>query len=355
MRFLKKINERMGRPGLFLVGMIAVALLAVVLFRCVHPAATPQEGELETAEEILHPEKAPESLSTEKKNEAVLSGNPMDPKLLEFIALLNRQNQRYGWKDIDPEKIPWEHHRTTRKNTPLMFVHFGEASEGCVLFMGGVHGDELPTVYLMFKLAHYVAEHPGIVKDRCIVIAPVVNPDGYLAARPSRVNARGVDINRNFPTKQWRRDAHRHWRTKTGANMRYYPGPRSASEQETLFQIALINRFKPQKILSVHSPLNFFDYDGPSADLDSFEQWMINVARAANHPIKKFGYYPGSLGNYAGNERNIFTLTLELPTSDPGLGYEYFQRFQPAFLKFIDLPVMGTPPHTRLVNNKTLN
>ena len=268
-----------------------------------------------------------------------------------FMAVLDKKSARYNWNDIRPAEIPWEYHRKTKKNHPLMFAHFGEATGHCVLFMGGVHGDELPTVYLMFRLAHYIQENPDVVKHRCIVIAPLVNPDGYLAEKPTRVNAAGVDVNRNFPTRKWHADAYRHWQTKGRKNQRYYPGPKAASEQETLFQIALIKRFKPQKIMSVHSPLNFFDYDGPSADLDSFEQWMERMARAANHPVKRFGYYPGSLGNYAGNERNIFTLTLELPTSDPALAAEYFNRFKPSFLKFIDLPIAGTPPNTRMVKH----
>jgi protein MpaA len=272
-------------------------------------------------------------------------------ELAKFLAALDGKSVRYGWKDIRPGEIPWEYHRKTKKNHPLMFVRFGESTGNCVLFMGGVHGDELPTVYLMFRLAHYIQENPDVVKHRCIVIAPLVNPDGYLAGKPTRVNAAGVDVNRNFPTRKWHSDAHRHWQTKGRKNQRYYPGPKAASEQETLFQIALIKRFKPQKIMSVHSPLNFFDYDGPSADLDSFEEWMERMARAANHPVKRFGYYPGSLGNYAGNERNIFILTLELPTSDPALAAEYFSRFKPSFLKFIDLPIAGTPPNTRMVKH----
>lgn len=190
-----------------------------------------------------------------------------------------------------------------------------------------------------------------MVKDKCIVIAPLVNPDGYLSSLPTRVNAGGVDLNRNFPTRRWHPEAHRQWQIKGKKNKRYYPGPKAGSEQETLFQIALIKRFKPQKILSAHSPLNFFDYDGPSSDLNSFEQWMEKISREANHPLKKFGYFPGSLGNYSGHERNIFTLTLELPTSDPRQGGEYFRKFQPAFLKFINLPVTGTPPYTRLLKS----
>ena len=279
------------------------------------------------------------------------TADPGARELSGFLAALEQKNVRYNWNDIRPAEIPWEYHRKTKNNHPLMFARFGEATGNCVLFMGGVHGDELPTVYLMLRLAHYLQENPAVVKNRCIVIAPLVNPDGYLAEKPTRVNASGVDVNRNFPTRKWHADAHRHWQNKGRKNPRYYPGPKAASEQETLFQIALIKRFKPQKIMSVHSPLNFFDYDGPSADLDSFEQWMERMARAANHPVKRFGYYPGSLGNYAGNERNIFTLTLELPTSDPALAAEYFSRFKPSFLKFIDLPITGSPPNTRMFNH----
>jgi murein peptide amidase A len=268
-----------------------------------------------------------------------------------FLDALEQQNVRYGWEDISLGAIDWEYHRTTRNNHPLIFAHFGKPSGDCILFLGGVHGDELPTAYLMFKLAHYIKDHPDVVRARCIVIAPLVNPDGYLASLPTRVNAGGVDINRNFPTKRWHPDAHRQWLAKGKNNPRYYPGSEAGSEQETHFQVALIKRFKPQKILSAHSPLNFFDYDGPSSDLDSFEQWMEKISKEANHPLKKFGFYPGSLGNYAGHERNIFTLTLELPTSDPKLSAVYFRQFQPAFLKFINLPVTGSPPFTRLMKS----
>ncbi|PKN52292.1 MAG: hypothetical protein CVU55_07090 [Deltaproteobacteria bacterium HGW-Deltaproteobacteria-13] len=268
----------------------------------------------------------------------------------QYMNLLEKQNTLYGWKDIKPADIPWEYYRTTKNKHPLMFVTFGNSTGNCILFLGGVHGDELPTVYFMFKLANYVKDNPALFKDKCIVIAPVINPDGFLSALPTRVNAGGVDINRNFPTKDWRANAMRQWMAK-GKIKRYYPGAKPSSEQETQFQVALIKKFKPQKILSVHSPLNFYDYDGPSSDLNSFELWMEQICKEVDHPLKKFGYYPGSLGNYAGHERNIFTLTLELPSSDSKHGLDYFQKFQPSILKFINLPVAGSPPNVKLIKN----
>lgn len=269
----------------------------------------------------------------------------------KFIGALEKQTSLYGWTDIKPGAISWEYYRTTKNKHPLVFTQFGNSKGNCVLFFGGVHGDELPSAYLMLKLAHYVRDNPTLFKDKCIVIAPLVNPDGFLAASPTRANAGGVDLNRNFPTKDWKTKAIRQWIAK-GKNKRYYPGAKPASEQETLFQMALIKRFKPQKILSIHSPLNFFDFDGPSSDLNSFEQWMEQICKETNHPLKKFGYYPGSLGNYAGHEQNIFTLTLELPSSDPKHGSEYFQKFQQSILKFINLPVVGSPPNIKIVKTE---
>jgi len=269
----------------------------------------------------------------------------------QYLDILQKQNSLYGWTDIDLEEIPWEYYRTTKSRHPLMFVHFGKNTGNCILFLGGVHGDELPTVYFMFKLARYVKDNPALFKDKCIVIAPLVNPDGFLSASPARVNANGVDINRNFPTRDWQANAMRQWISKTKKNRRYYPGAKPSSEQETLFQVALIKKFKPQKILSAHSPLNFYDYDGPSSDLNSFEKWMEQVCREVDHPLKKFRYYPGSLGNYAGHERNIFTLTLEMPSSNCRRGLEYFRKFQPSILQFINLPVAGSPPNVKLINH----
>lgn len=274
--------------------------------------------------------------------------------LQQFFKDLEQKNTDYEWKDIDLKGIPWEYHRVTKNAHPMFFAHFGKESNDCILFLGGVHGDELPTVYLMLKLARHIQDNPEAAGSKCIVIAPLVNPDGYMLQRPTRVNANGVDLNRNFPTNRWHPDAHRQWKKKYRKNRRYYPGSKAGSEQETMFQVTLIKRFKPQKILSAHSPLNFFDYDGPSADLGSFEKWMEKICQEAHHPLKKFGYFPGSLGNYAGRERNIFTLTLELPTSNPKLGGEYFRQFLPSFVKFINLSVTGSPPDTHLVkSNRT--
>jgi len=160
-----------------------------------------------------------------------------------------------------------------------------------------------------------------------IVIAPLVNPDGFLSRPQKRTNSGGVDVNRNFPTKDWKRSR----------KDRHYSGPHANSESETKFQIALMNRFKPSHIISIHSPLGCNDYDGPSSDLDSLVIWLKKVSRENGLPFRRYQVFPGSLGNYAGMERGIHTLTLELPSSEALKGPEYFDQFKRMFLDILDL------------------
>ena len=259
----------------------------------------------------------------------------------KFLGALQQQCSAYGWKDVEVKSVAWQYFRTTRQKRPLMFVTFGDTKGNCTLLLGAVHGDETPTVYLLLKLIHHLQGHPELHAGKCVIIAPLVNPDGFFASPPTRGNGSGIDNNRNFSTRDWHSRALHLWKSQAKGNKRYYPGQKPATEAETLFQMALINRFKPRKILSLHSPLGFYDFDGPTTSLDSFEQWLDAISKESEYPLKKFGFFPGSLGNYAGHERNIFTLTLELPSSEPQKGSEYYRKFQPAIMKFIDLSVSG--------------
>jgi protein MpaA len=67
-----------------------------------------------------------------------------------------------------------------------------------ILLIGGIHGDELTSVSIVFQWLPLLETPKARRYDWHIV--PLVNPDGLFAPEPQRVNARGVDLNRNFPT-----------------------------------------------------------------------------------------------------------------------------------------------------------
>ena len=243
-----------------------------------------------------------------------------------FALDLNEQFRNLGWSDLSIDGVNWMYYRKSSRSRPLIFASFGEGFRNTTVILGGVHGDESPSVYVVFKLAQFLKANPDLYKDKAIIVAPLVNPDGFFSKPRKRTNARGVDINRNMPTKDW-------IRTKKG---RYYSGPSANSENETRFVIALINRYKPAKIISVHSPLCSYDYDGPSSDLGDIVIWLKKISRNNNMPLRRYNVFPGSLGNFAGVERKIHTLTLELPSSAPQHGPKYFEQFRQTLLELLD-------------------
>lgn len=172
---------------------------------------------------------------------------------------------------------------------------------GKVLLLGGIHGDEYSSVSIVFKWLEILQQHhSGLFHWR---IVPLMNPDGLLQKQSVRVNANGVDLNRNFPIQDWNDTAIRYWLTRTNSNPRRYPGPQAVSEPETAWLVDEIERFSPDVIISVHAPHGVVDYDGPRDGPYKLGRLYLNL----------LGTYPGSLGNYAGIQKQLPVVTIELP------------------------------------------
>ena len=175
-----------------------------------------------------------------------------------------------------------------------------------VLLLGGIHGDELTSVALAFDWiarSHAAQALPGPpAGDIAWRIVPLLNPDGLLHAPAMRVNAHGVDLNRNFPTADWARDAQPYWIQRTNRDPRRFPGPRPLSEPETRWLLGQIEAFRPDLIVSVHAPYGVLDFDGPPPA----------PRRLGDLALDPVGVYPGSLGNYGGLVRRLPVMTLEL-------------------------------------------
>jgi protein MpaA len=172
-----------------------------------------------------------------------------------------------------------------------------------VLLLGGIHGDELTASAVVFHWMQWMQTPEAQQLDWSIV--PVVNPDGLLAPKPKRVNANGVDLNRNFPTPGWEQEAPQYWAKATRSDPRRFPGKAPLSEPETRWLYQEMERFRPQVIISVHAPFGVLDFDGPAPAPTKFGRLLIN----------RVGVYPGSLGNYSGRHKNVPVITIELPNA----------------------------------------
>lgn len=172
-----------------------------------------------------------------------------------------------------------------------------------VLVFSLIHGDETPagTVgrYWMERLE-------GIDPRNTWRVIPVLNPDGV--KYKTRTNANKIDINRNFPTKDWATGAIENWKRTTKANPRRFPGEMAASEPETKCALHHLEDFQPDFIVSVHTPLKVLDFDGPKVSPPPKFDYL---------PWKSLGNYPGSLGRYMWLERNTPVLTMELKENLP--------------------------------------
>lgn len=290
-----------------------------------------------------------------------LSQNEKSKALKSYCKTLKKYYGKYNWKENPCGETKWDVELKSVQGHPLIYKTFG-SGENVTLVLGGVHPDELTPIHLAFKFVDYLEKHPKVYEKNNfkIVVAPLVNPDGFFIKRPTRTNSNKVDVNRNFFTLDWYDRAVKSWERRNG-RLRYFPGYFPNSEIETLFQVKLIDRLKPRKIVSIHAPLGFLDYDGPG---DQKPRVVTETEKQAKHLVKKvskdsknyrivdYSFFPGSLGNYAGKERRIATITLELETADPNKVNLYWQQFLPGLLSSIKHPFK---PESPLLNGDASN
>lgn len=189
------------------------------------------------------------------------------------------------WRDVLPPSLPQE--------------GAGLAAPLRVLVVGAMHGDELTSASLAL---HWIALAQKAGQPVHWRFIPVLNPDGLLARRPTRVNARGVDLNRNFDTPGWEHDAPRHWEKRTRKDPRRWPGTAPLSEPESQFLHAQMDEFRPQLVVSIHAPYGVLDFDGPHEP----------PQRLGRLRLDRVGVFPGSLGHYGGVQQGMPVVTIEL-------------------------------------------
>lgn len=324
---MKNLRGDKASAGIF-VGISAGIALMLALVSCSRPQAR------STAAAPAVPQ---------AQNVATTSTSTPNPEINQWCESLRTAIRKYRWPEDPCLVTRWRVGGHSVEGRPLVYAEFGSSSStNTTLVFSMVHGNEVTPLFLGLRLAKWLQDNEEIFSKSRVIVAPLVNPDGFFKHPPTRMNANGVDVNRNFNTSDWKEEALTKWRNTYHSDPRRYPGEKPDSEKETQFQIEILRQFRPQKIISIHAPLNFLDYDGPNAlTLARFPEDYVKSCQKLKSQVKAITgrFYPGSLGNYAGQERGIPTFTLELPTANPNAALGYWRRFKQGVRTVIEYEV----------------
>ena len=178
------------------------------------------------------------------------------------------------------------------RGRPINAVHIGNARRADLLVVGCIHGNEPAGIAVTRLLRGTLARRrvdAWLIDD--------LNPDGRAA--DTRVNGRGVDLNRNFP---WR------WRRLFTRGDPQYGGPRALSEPESRAAARLIGRVRPRVSVWFHQPLALVDKSGGSAGVER------RFSRLAGMPLRRLTRYPGSAVGWEDHVlRDSTAFVVELP------------------------------------------
>lgn len=192
-----------------------------------------------------------------------------------------------------------------------------------MLMFAGIHGEEPETTYALSRALRQLGEP----SPHCAVVL-AANPDGLI--RGTRGNARGVDLNRNFPTHDWRPGTVTHRSTlEDPSDVLLSTGTHPASEPETVALMGLIDGLAPRTVIALHAPLACIDDANASA-------LGHKLARRTGMPlVRDVGYpTPGSFGTWGG-ERGLPVVTYEFGLASTE---EHMRHHVPVLVELLTQP-----------------
>ena len=184
----------------------------------------------------------------------------------------------------------------TLKNNEIYFLQKEGQAGLKILFLGVTHGEEPQGEPLINRFIEEIKNNNLEFKNDLFFI-PCLNPDGKACGK--RGNSNNVDLNRNYPTKNYE---------VTTFDDNTTSGKFPLSEIETKFLADIVEKYNFDVILSFHAPFAIVNYDGPA---DKIAQEISNIT---GYPLQAdIGYItPGSFGTFCGVEKNIPIVTLEV-------------------------------------------
>lgn len=197
--------------------------------------------------------------------------------------------------------IPWQPSTYGRSVLGLPLEIWRPRGRCELLVFSGIHGEEPETTYALSRALRQLAEP---LERAAVILA--ANPDGLI--RGTRCNARGVDLNRNFPTANWQAAPVTCRSTiEDPSDVVLGTGDRAGSEPEVQALLALIGELRPEAVVALHAPLACID------DANDSALGRRLAARTGMPLVRDVGYpTPGSFGSW-GNEHGVPVITYEFP------------------------------------------
>jgi protein MpaA len=161
-----------------------------------------------------------------------------------------------------------------------------------VLVVGCIHGNECAGRAILRRLR--AMRSP---KDLELWMIWSINPDG--AAASTRQNARGVDLNRNFPAG---------WTSHGEPGDTYYSGPRPKSEPETRAAMRFIKELRPDITIWYHQAMALVTKRTRHSRIPR------RYAKLVGLPLRRLEKLPGTAGRWQ-NKRypGHVSFVVELP------------------------------------------
>jgi murein peptide amidase A len=178
------------------------------------------------------------------------------------------------------------------RHRPISAIEIGDPdSPDRTIIVGCIHGSEPAGI----AIARALAAGP-VPAGAELWIIPDLNPDGVAAG--TRDNARGDDLNRNFPYR---------WQPLGPPGSPFYAGPHPLSEPESRIAAALVRRLRPRLTIYYHQHLGVVDdSQGPR----SIER---RYARVAGLPLSRLSDDPGSATGWQDHLLGPTAFVVELP------------------------------------------
>jgi N-acetylmuramoyl-L-alanine amidase/Zinc carboxypeptidase len=164
-----------------------------------------------------------------------------------------------------------------------------------VLVVGSMHGDE-PGGKRVTERLRSASPPRGVA----LWLIDDLNPDGSAAGR--RQNARGVDLNRNFPYR---------WAPLDGV---YESGPRALSEPETRAVVRFAERIRPAVSLWYHQALEMVVRSTGDPALERL------YSRRSGLPRRSLPRYHGTAVGWQNARLGGTAFVVELPAGEPDAG-----------------------------------